>query len=162
MLSFIDDPQDVDEDWLTSVLQQGGHLNSGKVKDLKKTALGGSVGFLSRVVRLTCEYEGSCSKLPNSFILKAHTVIPNFLELAEELKAFDRELGFYQRFHQKVKSRLPLFYGGYSDGGRGWLLIEDLGSAEPCDQVVGCQTRRSWKHLRILRLYMHCAGSPKN
>jgi len=147
MLSFIDDPQAVDADWLTTVLQQGGHLNRGKVKDLRKTALGGSVGFLSRVVRLTCEYEGSCSTLPNSFILKAHTVIPNFLELAEELKAFDRELGFYQRFHQKVKSRLPHFYGGYSDGGRGWLLIEDLGSAEPCDQVVGLSNSQVVKTL---------------
>jgi len=137
MMSFIDDPQDVNAEWLTAVLHQGGHLKSGKVKGLTKTALGGSVGFLSRVVRLTCQYEGIRIKLPNSFILKAHTVIPNFLELAEELKAFDRELGFYQRFHQKVKSRLPHFYGGYSDGGRGWLLMEDLGSAEPCNQVVG-------------------------
>ena len=89
------------------------------------------------MVRLTCQYEGSGGKLPNSFILKAHTVIPDFLELAEELKAFDRELGFYQRFQQKVKSRLTHCYGGYSDGDRGWLLIEDLGSAQPCDQVIG-------------------------
>ena len=147
MLSFIDDPQDVDTDWLTAVLQQGGHLKSGKVKHLTKTALGGSVGFLSRVVRLTCQYEGNRDKLPKSFILKAHTVIPNFLELAEELKAFDRELGFYQKFHHKVCSRLPHFYGGYSDGGRGWLLIEDLGSAQPCDQVIGLSNTQVVKTL---------------
>ena len=110
MLSFIDDPQAVDADWLTTVLQQGGHLNNGKVKDLRKTALGGSVGFLSRVVRLICEYEGSCSTLPNSFILKAHTVIPNFLELAEELKAFDRELGFYQRLNDWIETGKSFYH----------------------------------------------------
>ena len=99
------------------------------------------------MVRLTFQYEGNYSKLPNSFILKSHTVISNFLELAEELKAFDRELGLYQRFHQKVKSRRPHFYGGYSDGGRGWLLIEDLGSAEPYNRVVGLSNSQVVKTL---------------
>ncbi|EAU74844.1 phosphotransferase [Synechococcus sp. RS9916] len=137
MRELIDDPLCVDAEWLTYVLQHEGHLQSGKVIAVTKTPLGNSIGFLSRVVRLSPEYQGNADGLPDSFILKAHTVIPNFLGVAEELKAFDRELGFYQEFRQKVCSRLPKFYGGYSQAGRGWLLLEDLSSIPPGDQVAG-------------------------
>jgi len=114
-LNIINDPLLVDEEWLTTVLHKEGHLKDGKVIKLTKTPLGGSVGFLSRIVRLQCQYEGCADKSPDRFILKAHTIAPNFLGLAEELKAFDREYGFYQKFNHKVQSRLPKFYAGYSE-----------------------------------------------
>ena len=147
MSKVINDPLLVDEEWLTSVLHEEGHLKDGRVIKVSKTQLGGSVGFLSRIVRLECQYQGCRGKLPDNFILKAHTVTPNFLSLAEKLKAFDREYGFYQRFKNKVQSRLPKFYGGFSEGGRGWLLLEDLGSVKACNQVVGLTNTQVLKTL---------------
>ena len=147
MSNVINDPLLVDEEWLTSVLHEEGHLKDGKVIEIIKTPLGDSVGFLSRIVRLSCQYEGSREKLPESFILKAHTITPNFLGLAEELKVFDREYGFYKIFQHKVVSRLPKFFGGCSKGGRGWLLLEDLGSIQACNQVVGLSNNQVMKTL---------------
>ncbi|WP_255355640.1 MULTISPECIES: ecdysteroid 22-kinase family protein [unclassified Synechococcus] len=52
-------------------------------------------------------------------------------------KAFDRESGFYRHISPHVNGRLPKIFASYSQGGKGWILMEDLSQMKNGDQVYG-------------------------
>ena len=145
-----EDPKVVDPLWLTEQLKSAGLLDSGEVIDVKTASLAESKGYLSRMARLTPIYSGDCEGSPKHLILKMHTTTPNFMEMAKRLGAFDRECGFYRDFAGTVPTRLPAFYAGHSEGGKGWLLMEDLSGLNQGDQVHGLsndQVRRTLSHM---------------
>ena len=131
------EPTTVDPAWLTAQLAAAGQLPRGRVVEVRAESLGESMGFLSRIARLSPLYEGDAEGAPPHLILKLHTVEPGFSKVAERLCAFDREYGFYRELASKVPTRLPVFYAGHSAGGKGWLLMEDLSQLQKGDQVHG-------------------------
>ena len=144
------EPTSVEPAWLTDQLTAAGVLTGGRVAEVQAEPMGKSIGFLSRMARLTLVYEGDADRAPEHLILKLQPVDPNFTKVADRLRAFDREYGFYRELASRVPTRLPVFYAGHSIGGKGWLLMEDLSRLEKGNQVHGLtndQVSRTLSHM---------------
>ena len=137
MDQIIENPTNINASWLTEVLRNSGFVNHQAILDLKLQSIGESIGFLSRIYRIAPRYSEPNAGLPKSLILKIHTDRPEFFSVGERLKAFDRESGFYRHISPRINGRLPIIYASYSQGGKGWILMEDLSHMKSGDQVYG-------------------------
>ncbi len=131
------DPAQVDAAWLAWHLREAGLLQEITIQSVRCEPFGESVGFLSRMAKLVPTYSSQHPELPQSLVLKMETQHPNFRAVADRLRAFDREVGFYQNMASQTPTRLPKMYAGNAEGGGGWLLMEDLSHLKPGDQVHG-------------------------
>ena len=137
MNEMIEDPLDIQPSWLVGILRESGFLDHELILDLEIQPIDDAIGFLSRIVRILPRYSENNQSLPQSLILKIQTDRPDFLGVAERLKAFDRECGFYRHISSRINGRLPKLFGSYSRGGKGWILMEDLSNMKHGDQVSG-------------------------
>jgi len=131
------DPSQVDVAWLAWHLREAGLLKTGTIQHLHCEPFGQSIGFLSRMAKLVPTYSAQNPVDPESLILKIDTLDPNFRAVADRLRAFDREVGFYQNMAPQASIRLPKVYASNGDGGSGWLLMEDLSHLDRGDQIHG-------------------------
>ena len=131
------DPSQVDAGWLAWHLRESGLLEAGTIQHVHSEPFGQSIGFLSRLAKLVPTYSMPSPTHPQSLVLKIDTQDPNFRAVADRLRAFDREVGFYQTMAPQTPTRLPKVYASNGDGGSGWLLMEDLSHLERGDQIHG-------------------------
>jgi len=147
------DPNQVEVDWLDWHLRAAGLLPEAAVESLHCEPMGASVGFLSRMARIVPHYSGPVPVALKSMVLKLETDRPNFREVADRLRAFDREVGFYRQIAPHVATRLPRLYASHAAGGGGWLLMEDLSHLDNGDQVHGMsnsQVKMALKHMAVV------------
>ena len=142
------DPQQIDPGWLEFHLREAGVLGDADVVDLAAKGLGESVGFLSRMARITPRYSRDTASSPASLIIKLETNDTKLRDIADRLHAFDREIGFYRDLAPEAPTRLPRVYASGVDGDVHWLLFEDLGRLKPGDQVRGLSNRQVEMTLR--------------
>ena len=146
-------PTHVEPQWLNWHLKTVGLLTETTVKSVQCEPIGASVGFLSRMARIVPEYSEPTSTGPASMILKMETREPNFRAVANRLRAFDREVGFYRHVAPGAATRLPRLYASDAAGGGGWMLMEDLSHLENGDQVHGltnAQVTMALKHMAVV------------
>lgn len=134
------DPTQVEPQWLNWHLKAAGLLSEATVVSVRCEPMGASVGFLSRMARIVPQYSGPVPGILKSMVLKLETNRPNFRAIADRLRAFDREVGFYRQIAPHVATRLPRLYASHAAGGGGWLLMEDLSHLDNGDQVHGMST----------------------
>ncbi len=134
---IIDDPLAITPSWLEGQLRCIPSFKDLKVTSVETETIGAATGFLSRIARLTPSYGANAPQAPSTLILKVQTNREGFTDVAERLQAFERELGFYKDFAPDLQARLPRIFGGYAEGGKGWILMEDLSSWSQGDQVFG-------------------------
>lgn len=137
MNRVIENPLDISPSWLTEILRKSGFIQHQVILDLKLEHIGESTGFLSRIFRIIPKYSEDKEGLLESIILKMHTNRPEFFSVGERLKAFDRENGFYRHISPRINGQLPKIFASYSQGGKGWILMEDLSHMKSGDQVYG-------------------------
>jgi hypothetical protein len=151
------DPTQVEPKWLNWHLKAASLLTETTVESVQCEPIGASVGFLSRMARIVPQYSGPTPAGPASMILKMETHEPNFRAVADQLRAFDREVGFYRHVAPRAATRLPWLYASDAAGGGGWMLMEDLSHLENGDQVHGlsnAQVNMALKHMAVV----HAAG----
>jgi serine/threonine protein kinase len=137
MDQIIENTSNISATWLTGELRKSVFKNQQEILDLKLEPIAESIGFLSRIYRIVPTYSEDNEDLPVSIILKIHTDRPEFFSVGERLKAFDRESGFYRHISPLIKGRLPKIYASYSQGGKGWILMEDLSRMTNGNQIYG-------------------------
>lgn len=136
------DPAQVDAAWLTWHLREAGLLHEATIQDVQCEPFGESIGFLSRMSKVVPTYSAQNPAHPQSLILKMDTQDPTFRAVANRLRAFDREVGFYQNMASQTPTRLPTVYASNGEGGSGWLLMEDLSHLDRGDQVHGLSNQQ--------------------
>lgn len=135
-------PEEITPEWMTHALREGGALGEASVKSVKKDILGDGKGFLSSVVRVEIEYDTREKGAPPSVVVKIEPEDGDFREFGDELHAFQREIRFYREVAGNVPIRLPRVYYAVDEPPAFSMVMEDLSSFTPGDQIVGMHERQ--------------------
>lgn len=135
-------PEEITPEWMTHALRESGAIREASVKSLKKDILGEGKGFLSSVVRVGIEYDTREEDAPLSVVVKIEPEEGGFREFGDELHAFQREIRFYREVAGNVPIRLPRVYHAVDEPPAFSMVMEDLSSFTPGDQIVGMHERQ--------------------
>ncbi|MGI9533736.1 MAG: oxidoreductase family protein [Thermodesulfobacteriota bacterium] len=130
-------PEEITPDWVTFVLNESGILKETYVKGLKKDLIGGGKGFLSSVVRVELIFDKIEPGCPSSLVIKIEPENEIYKQFGDETHAFQREIHFYNEIADKVDIRLPKVYYTVDEPPAYCLVMEDLNSYVPGNQVIG-------------------------
>ncbi len=135
-------PEEISPEWVAHALREGGALKEASVESIKKDILGEGVGFLSSVVRVRIEYDTHEKAAPSSVVVKIEPEEVGFREFGDELHAFQREIRFYKEVAGNVPIRLARVYYAVDEPPAFSMVMEDLSSFTPGDQVAGMHERQ--------------------
>ena len=135
-------PGEVTAEWLNHALRSGGFLKDAEVISVKTEVLGSDKGFLSSVVKADIEYDTQEPDAPSSVVVKLETESEDFRRFNEELSAFQREIRFYREVAPLLPVRLAKFYYAVDQPPAYSLVLEDLSSYTPGDQIEGMHPRQ--------------------
>jgi len=130
-------PNEVTPEWLTYALKAGGVIKKASIKNLKRQILGDSKGFLSSVVRVAMEYDKVEKDAPKSVVVKIEPESKAQQDIGDKLHAFQREIRFYKEVARNTPIRLPILYFSVDEPPAYSLVMEDLSSFTPGDQIIG-------------------------
>lgn len=122
--------------WLTEVLSAAGRLQS-EVVSLEFEPIGAGVGLMGELSRLHLQYAGAES-LPATMVAKCAAQNEN-RQVAQILDFYNREADFYNRIGNQCSLSVPESYHAdvEPENYDFVLLMQDLGSVSPPDQLVG-------------------------
>jgi hypothetical protein len=130
-------PQDIEPDWLTTILRRRGLLTDERVTSVGATPVG--TGQMADTVRFTLTYEPVGAGPP--------TIVGKFASQDEQshatgklMRAYEMEVRFYAELAHRVTCRHPGLLFAALDPDEAWftLLLEDLSEATQGDEVAGC------------------------
>ena len=140
-LPIAETPDQLTPEWLTSALQYAGLIaNSTEVTAVKWELIG--TGQMSDSARLILDYRTSTpnTAAPATVLAKLPSADPTSRATALALGSYENEVRFYQQVAPRVLVRTPQVY--YADidvpTASFVLLLEDLRSSRPGDQLAGC------------------------
>jgi hypothetical protein len=132
-------PQTIDEisaDWIDAVLRGAGVAVPGRVAAIQATRIGVEIGFLSQTAVVTITYDGA-GDAPASLVVKLEPSAGTFRSTERGIKAFEREIRFYQEIAPQVVLRLPRIYHAATAPQGSLLVMEDLSALRFADQLHG-------------------------
>jgi len=141
----VKDPMHVDEitpEWIDYALKQGGYLKNASVKSIEKKIIGEGKGLLSSVVQVKIEYDTLQKDAPTSVVVKIEPEEGEFKEFGDELNAFQREIRFYKEVAANLSIRLPKIYYTVDNPPAYSMVMEDLSSYIPGDQIAGMHEKQ--------------------
>ncbi len=130
-------PEQITVEWITDALREGGVLKEASLKRIEKNIIGEGKGFLSSVVRVRIEYDIDDKDAPRSVVVKIEPESDEFRGFGDELNAFQREIRFYREVARNVPIRLPIVYFTVDEPPAYSMVMEDLSSYTPGDQIIG-------------------------
>lgn len=83
------------------------------------------------------EYDQVEQDAPKSVVVKIAPKEESFQEYSEKLNAFQREIRFYKEVARNVPIRLPVVYYSVDEPPIYSIVMEDLSSFNPGDQIIG-------------------------
>jgi Ecdysteroid kinase-like family len=126
--------QHVEADWLSAVLQDGGHATAAvRTVEVVPVAFTGATTDMARV---HVAYEEVGEPGPSTIIAKIRGVKDYQVQMDQAMSLYARETHFYRQFADEVPVHKPTCYF-IGDGDRTPLLLEDLASMRMGDQMVG-------------------------
>lgn len=130
------DPEKVSASWINEHLIDSDDNN--KVEKVSATPIG--TGQLARTVRFCLAFAQANTSFPQSFVGKFPSDNATSLETATAGGLYRNEVGFYRDIQPLLSIRTPTCYHAEIDdsGSAFTLLLEDLESASPGDQIAGC------------------------
>jgi Phosphotransferase enzyme family len=143
---------DVTPEWLTGVLRKSASLGAARVTSVQSVPVGGGLGLMSQVTRLSLRYSDPVVEGPTALILKLPPEDAGAQEVGLELGFFEREARFYQDLAPRTAIRAPRCYFSHYDpaGGAFVTLLEDLSGARLGDIDGGCSAKDGIAAMRAL------------
>ena len=131
------DPGKISASWINEHLIDVGYDNP-RVEHVSTTPIG--TGQLARTVRLYLSFAQGNTSFPRSIVAKFPSENTTSLKTATAGGLYKNEVGFYQDLKPQVSIRTPeCYYAEIDDSGANFvLLLEDLSTATPGDQIAGC------------------------
>jgi hypothetical protein len=133
-------PGEITAEWITFALRAGGIINQSVARILNEEIVGAGRGFLSSVVRASLDYDREEKDAPKSVVVKIEPESDTLHRFGDELNAFQREIRFYKEVARNVPIRLPILYFSVDEPPAYSMVMEDLSSYTPGDQVIGMHT----------------------
>jgi aminoglycoside phosphotransferase (APT) family kinase protein len=125
--------------WLTNALREHGCLAEATVQAVAAQSVGAEFGFLDCLARLRLTYDRIENGAPASVIVKLPTADELHRNIGNFYSAYEREIRFYREVAPHSPIRVPrTFCLAMDREADAYLLVmEDLGSLTPGDQVQG-------------------------
>ena len=137
-MKLLSEVEEITPEWLTAALREGGTLDRGQVTSVKPERIAVGVGLMGRLARLTVDYEGADADAPRSIIYKYPIDLPQNRQVADAYRFYRREYDFYEHAAERSPLRTARVYFSQCDDNQDFvLLLEDLASGRPGDQVAG-------------------------
>lgn len=140
MTGFPTRPDLLTAGWLTRILRAAGRLTDDReVRTFSVQSIGDGVGMVGRVVRVELGYAEDDPAAPASLVVKfAHEVAAN-RAVGTGLRAYEREVVFYNRIAGSVAVPKPECYFAAVDGNTGEcvVVLEDMRRYRVGDQLAG-------------------------
>ena len=112
MLTHADVPfclDEIDADWLTQALREGGVLTDERVTDFSHKVIGEGAGFNGEVAILSLQYSQRPADAPESMVLKIPTALKNRV-LGQTMGLYEKEIRFYRDLQPTLTLRTPRHY----------------------------------------------------
>jgi tRNA A-37 threonylcarbamoyl transferase component Bud32 len=129
--------EDIDAEWIDAILREAGVAMDGRVAAIEPTRIGVEIGFLSQTFRVAVTYEGGTARAPGSLVVKLEPTAAVFRDAERGIKAFEREIRFYQEIAPRVTLRLPRVFHAAVSPQSSLLVMEDLSALRHVDQIHG-------------------------
>jgi Phosphotransferase enzyme family len=126
--------------WLTEVLATLEKFAGARIAEVESTVIGEGVGYLSSVARVKLLFENPQvvnEGAPPTVIVKIEPENEIFRKLGQQFNAFEREVRFYREVACQVNVRLPRVYYTLAEAPNFAIVMEDLCSCTPGDQLAG-------------------------
>lgn len=143
-------PGEITTQWINLALREGGVIKRSNGRILNKEILGRGRGFLSSVVRVCLDYDREEKDAPKSVVVKIEPESDTLHRFGDELNAFQREIRFYKEVARNVPIRLPMLYFSVDEPPAYSMVMEDLSSYTPGDQVIGMHREQVMATVAIL------------
>ena len=129
--------EEVTAGWLSEVLRAAGHPDA-EVTGFHHEPIG--TGQFGTCVRFVLDYDRPRPEYPATIVGKFPSTDPMTRNMAVRVRAYAREVGFYNRLRSRVQIPTPHCYHAAVEGhGPEFvLLLEDMHPAIQGDQIVGC------------------------
>ena len=153
-------PQDVEPNWLTTILRQRGLLIDGRVTSVAATPVG--TGQMADTVRFALTYEPAGAG-PATIVGKFASQDEQSHATGKLMRAYEVEVRFYAELAHRVTCRLPGLLFAAVDPDEAWftLLLEDLSEATQGDEVAGCDVEVATAALgQLAGLHAPCWEAP--
>ena len=123
--------------WLSEVLRAAGHADA-EVTGFRHEPVG--TGQFGNCVRFMLEYARPRREYPATIVGKFPATDPMTRNLAVTVRAYSREVGFYNRLRSRLRIPTPHCYHAavQGHGPEFVLLMEDMHPAIQGDQIAGC------------------------
>jgi Ecdysteroid kinase-like family len=129
--------------WLTSVLRAAGALEpSAEITDFRAERIAEGVGFASYLYRIHLDVDSG--RGPTTVIVKWPTDYQTYLELATQIRLYEREVSFYKHVATSAPLSTPrVYFAEINDGTTEFvILMEDLRDLENADHLAGLSIDR--------------------
>ncbi len=151
-------------DWLNNVLRKSGVLQGATIRSFEREIIGGDIGFVGELSRVTLHYDKPAPTAPASVIAKLPTRVEAVRNISQAFGFYEREVNFYRDLAELVDVRTPRCY--YSEieppPGGFVLLLEDLAPARAGDQLASCSLEEARTALSALaKLHAQWWNSPR-
>lgn len=129
--------EDVTAGWLSDVLRAGAHPDA-EVVGFDHVPIG--TGQFGNCVRFTLSYDEPRPEYPATIVGKFPASDPMTRFMAVRVRAYSREVGFYNHLQSRLQIPTPRCYlAAVRDHGPEFvLLLEDMHPATQGDQITGC------------------------
>ena len=146
---------EIDAAWVESVLAIP--YPGVAVRSVATAPIG--AGNVSDTVRVTIEYADRPDDAPDAVVAKFRPSAPEVHAHGLGSGAYHREVGAYRAIGERAACRIPHAYHVAGDETNINLVLEDLSSAVPGDQIAGCSPVEAEAVLNELAL-LHSSFSP--
>lgn len=129
-------------DWLTHVLASAGAIAPGsRIRNLRVERIAEGVGFASFLYRAHLDLENDG---PATVIIKWPTDYAAYLELAQSIRLYEREVAFYNEVAPAAPVSAPrAYYAAFDQHTSEFIIVmEDLAELENADHLVGLSIGR--------------------
>ncbi|MFT7686496.1 MAG: hypothetical protein ACI9FB_001841 [Candidatus Azotimanducaceae bacterium] len=149
MIEVLKNIHQVTPEWLTKVLKKKGLINSSVVA-VEVEIIGAGVGLMAELARLTVTYQ-TLENISSTFVIKCAAQNDN-RQIALILDFYNREVNFYDRIGNASGIRVPKTYfaGVDEENYDHTILMEDLGSNPPPDQLVGASEDEAFAAIGLI------------
>ena len=130
----LDSTGEIDAAWVQSVLASS--YPGVAVRSVAKAPIG--AGNVSDTVKVTIEYANRPEGAPDAVVAKFRPSAPEVHAHGLGSGAYHREVGAYRVIGERAACRIPHAYHVAGDETNINLVLEDLSSAVPGDQIAGC------------------------
>lgn len=153
--ALLDTVAEIDAAWIGSVLTAT-HPDVA-VRSVATTPIG--AGNVSDTVRVTIDYATRPEGAPDAVVAKFRPSVPEVHAHGLGSGAYHREIGAYRAIGERAACRIPHAFHVAGDETTINLVLEDLTSAVPGDQVAGCGAAEAEAVLTELA-NLHAAFAP--